>query len=139
MAGPFLVTNLFHTLPLHPGPKGSGRSLALLRSLAHIRLDMVPERHLTRMVSSAATGLSIRSTKEKYRQRQRGHAKPDNAACRYTNVLKALPVATYHSRHTGDHPRPPAPRRIDAGRLYHEPFDRSSTTAAAYNRTIFIS
>ena len=63
MAGPFLVTNLFHTLPLHPGPKGSGRSLALLRSLAHIHLDMVPERHLTRMVSPVATGLSIRSTK----------------------------------------------------------------------------
>ena len=67
MAGLFLVTNLFYTLPLHSRLKGLGRSLALLRSLAYIRLDMVPERHLTRIVSSIATGLSIRSTKEKYR------------------------------------------------------------------------
>ena len=88
MAGPFLVINLFYTLLLHPGPKGLGRLLTLLRSLAHIYLNMVLERHLIKIVNSIITGLSIRSTKEKYRQYQQGHAKPDNAVCRYTNVLR---------------------------------------------------
>ena len=67
MARPFLVINLFYTLPLHPRLKGLGRLLALLRSLAYICLDIVLERHLMRIVSSIVTGLSIRSTKEKYR------------------------------------------------------------------------
>jgi hypothetical protein len=67
MAGLFLITNLFYTLPLYPRLKGLGRLLALLRSLTYIRLDIVLERHLIRIVSSIATGLSIRSTKEKYR------------------------------------------------------------------------
>jgi len=69
MARLFLIINLFYILPLYPRPKGLGRLLALLRSLAYIRLDIVLERHLTRIVSSITTGLSIRSTKEKYRQR----------------------------------------------------------------------
>ena len=139
MAGPFLLANLFHTLPLYPRPKGSGRLLALLRSFAYIRLDMVLESHLVKIVSSIATSLFIRSTKEKYRQRQRGYAKPDDAACRYINILKALPVAIYYSRHTGDYPRPLAPRYINAGRLYYKPLNQSLITTVAYNRIIFIS
>ena len=67
MAKLFLITNLFYTLPLYPRLKGLGRLLALLRSFTYIRLDIVPERHLTRIVSSITTSLSIKSTKEKYR------------------------------------------------------------------------
>jgi len=67
MARPFLITNLFYTLPLYPKLKGLGRLLALLRSLTYIYLNIVPERHLIRIVSSVMTGLSIKSTKEKYR------------------------------------------------------------------------
>ena len=70
MARLFFIINLFYTLFLYPGPKGLGRLLALLRSLTYIYLNMVPERHLIKIVSSTATGLSIKSTKEKYRQRQ---------------------------------------------------------------------
>ena len=67
MAKLFLITNLFYTLPLYPRLKGLGRLLALLRSLAYICLDIVLERHLTKIVSSIITGLSIKNTKEKYR------------------------------------------------------------------------
>jgi hypothetical protein len=67
MAKLFLVMNFFYTLPLHSRLKSSGRLLTLLRSFAYIHLDMVPERHLIKMVSFIATGFSIKSTKEKYR------------------------------------------------------------------------
>ena len=67
MARLFLIINLFYTLPLYPKLKGLKRLLALLKSLAYIRLNIVPERHLIKMVSSVTTGLSIKSTKEKYR------------------------------------------------------------------------
>ena len=67
MAKLFFVINLFYTLPLHPRLKGSGKLLALLKSLAYIYLDMVLERHLIKIVSFIATSLSIKSIKEKYR------------------------------------------------------------------------
>ena len=68
MARLFLIMNLFYTLSLHSRLKGLGRLLALLRSLAYIYLDIVLKKHLMKIVSSVVTGLSIRSTKEKYRQ-----------------------------------------------------------------------
>ena len=68
MARPFLIINLFYTLLLHPKLKGLERLLALLKSLSHIRLDMVPERHLIKIVSFIATNLFIKSTKKKYKQ-----------------------------------------------------------------------
>ena len=67
MAKLFLIINLFYTLPLYPRLKGLGKLLALLRSLTYIYLNIVPKRHLIKIVSSIATSLSIKSTKEKYR------------------------------------------------------------------------
>jgi len=67
MARLFFIINLFYTLHLYPGLKGLGRLLALLRSLAYIYLNIVLERHLTKIVSSIIISLSIKSTKEKYR------------------------------------------------------------------------
>ena len=139
MAGLFLLINLFYTLPLHFRLKGLGRLLALLRSLAYIYLNIVLERHLTKIISSVITGLFIKSTKEKYRQYQQGYTKPNNIVYQYINVFKALPITIYYSRYIGDYLRPLAPRYINTGRLYYKPFNQSSITAAAYNRIIFIS
>ena len=72
------------------------------------------------------------------RQRQRGHAEPNDGARQHADIFEALSLATRHGRHTGCCAGHPTPSSAHAGGLYHEPFHQSSSATATHTGTVCI-